>query len=51
MAEGKKVTVSTIANNKPGVQVSRSVGTVIINSVLVADPNEVNPGVNTKDNK
>lgn len=48
MAKGKTVSATIVTNNKVAVTTSKTVEQVLINGTLQADPNELNPGVNSR---
>lgn len=48
MAQGKHVSTKIISNNKAPTITTKYVELIVVNGQLVPDPNEVNPGVNSK---
>jgi hypothetical protein len=47
MAQGKTITIKRQINNK-GASVTQVTEPIVINGVLVADNNDINPGVNSR---
>jgi hypothetical protein len=51
MAKGKAASETIVLNNVKTTTATKTVELVVVNDQLVADPKDVNPGVNSATNK